>query len=91
MRRRRSGREARQKLANIKSRYAEITRQAKQASPRPASSAVSSSAVSSPAVSSPAAAEEARLAAKIRERARADYRTVSSPPALLIAHRPTPD
>jgi hypothetical protein len=86
MRRRRSGREARQKLANIKSRYAEITRQAKQASPRPASSAVSS-----PAVSSPAAAEEARLAAKIRERARADYRTVSSPPALLIAHRPTPD
>lgn len=53
-------------MANIKTRYAEITRQAKHASPRP---------TSSPA-SSPAAAEEARLAAKIRERARADYRTV---------------
>lgn len=57
-------------MANVKTRYAEITRQAKQASPRPTSSGASS----------PAAAEEARLAAKIRERARSDYRTVSSPP-----------
>lgn len=60
---------AQQTMANIKNRYAEITRQAKQASPRATSSAASS----------PAAAEEARLAGKIRERARADYRTVSSP------------
>ena len=55
-------------MADVKALYAEITRKAKQDSPLDKRTAASS----------PAAAEEARLAAKIRERARADYRTVSS-------------
>lgn len=55
-------------MADVKALYAEITRKAKQERPL----ARRADAVS------PAAVEEARLAAKIRERARADYRTVTS-------------
>jgi hypothetical protein len=54
-------------MANIKTRYAQITRQSKQKRPAKGQQA-----------KTPAALEEARLALKIRQRARADYRTVRS-------------
>jgi hypothetical protein len=56
-------------MANIKTRYGEITRNAKLASPKAEHGATASSA---------GAQEEARLAAKIRERVRLDYKTLST-------------
>lgn len=54
-------------MANIKTRYAEITRRAKETGSRRERDLPTS----------PAEAEEARLAAKIRERVRSDYRTLA--------------
>ncbi|OJX25556.1 MAG: hypothetical protein BGO83_12055 [Devosia sp. 66-14] len=54
-------------MANIKTRYGQITRQSKQKRPPEGQQP-----------KTPAAIEEARLALKIRQRARADYRTVTS-------------
>jgi hypothetical protein len=54
-------------VADVKAIYGEITRKAKRDHPLARRADAFSSA----------AAEEARLAAKIRERARADYRTIT--------------
>lgn len=56
-------------MANIKTRYGEIIRSAKAAGARDERSGKMGSAASQ---------EEARLAAKIRERVRLDYRTLAS-------------
>ncbi|KSV75550.1 hypothetical protein N185_17060 [Sinorhizobium sp. GW3] len=55
-------------MANIKTRYAEITRRAKETSIKRERERSTS----------PAEVEEARLAAKIRERVRSDYRTLAA-------------
>ncbi|WP_455270920.1 hypothetical protein [Rhizobium herbae] len=55
-------------MANIKSRYVEITRRVKE----------SGNSRERDVPTTPAGVEEGRLAAKIRERVRSDYRTLAS-------------